>query len=73
MSTLYKLHTDTAVTISRMKVELYNNGISSLIKNGFQSGTMAGFGGGQPELRDLYIDSDDLEKAANIIKQVLDN
>ena len=73
MSSLIKIHTDSEITIARIKSELYINGISSLVKNGFQTGASAGFGGGVPELRDLYIDSDDLEKASQIIKQVLDH
>lgn len=73
MSSLIKLHTDTETTIARLKSELYLNGVSSLIKNGFQSGAIAGFGGGQPELRDLFIDSDDLEKASKIINQIITN
>lgn len=73
MSSLIKIHTDSEITIARIKSELYINGISSLVKNGFQSGATAGFGGGIPDLRELYIDSDDLEKASKIIKQILDN
>ena len=71
MSSLIKIHTDTETTILRIKAELYVNGISSLVKNGFQSGAMAGFGGGQPNIRDLYIDSDDLEKASKIIDTII--
>lgn len=71
MSSLIKIHTDSEITIARIKAELYINGISSLVKNGFQSGAMAGFGGGQPETRELYIDSDDIEKATKIIQQII--
>ena len=71
MSSLIKIYSDTEVTIAHIKSELYLNGISSLVKNGFQSGAIAGFGGGAPEIRDLFIDSDDLEKASEIIKEVL--
>ncbi|MFT4752618.1 MAG: hypothetical protein ACI85Q_000150 [Salibacteraceae bacterium] len=71
MSSLIKIYTDTEVTIARLKDELYVNGISSLVKNGFQSGAIAGFGGGQPSLRDLFIDSDDMEKASKIIHQII--
>ncbi len=71
MSSLIKIHTDTEITIARMKAELYINGISSLVKNGFQAGVSAGFGGGPPDSRELYIDSDDMEKATKIIQQII--
>jgi hypothetical protein len=71
MSSLLKIHTDTEITISRLKGELYLQGISSITKNGFQSGNSAGFGGGLPNVLDLYIDSDDKEKALKIIQSII--
>ena len=71
MSSLLKIHTDTEITISKLKSELYLQGISTITKNGFQSGTSAEFGGGLPGILDLYIDSDDKEKALEIINSII--
>ena len=71
MSSLLKIHTDSEITISKLKGELYLQGISSITKNGFQSGNTAGFGGGLPNVLDLYIDSDDKVKALKIIESIV--
>ena len=73
MADLIKIHTDTEVTITKIKSELSINGISSLVKNGFQSGAMAGFGGGSPGLCDLFVDEHHSEKAAKIIQSIISN
>ena len=70
MSSLIKLLTDTQVNILHKKNQLYINGISSITKNGFQSGVTAGFGGGSPAILDLLINSDDREKAEKVISEL---
>ena len=73
MSSLLKIYTDSEITISKLKGELYLQGISSITKNGFQSGNNAGFGGGLPNVLDLYIDSDDKVKALKIIESIVNH
>jgi len=43
---LVHLFTGSEVDVERLKSELEANGIKVLIRNDFQSGVMAGFGGG---------------------------
>jgi len=43
-------------------------GISSIIKDDFQSGIHAGFIGGSPETIELLVDMDNAEKALECIK-----
>ena len=54
-----------------MQGELEKNGISSLIKNNFVSGTLAGFSGGFPSTVDLYIQETDLPEATPIIEEII--
>jgi hypothetical protein len=70
MSRLIKLLTDSEITVLRIKNLLYLNGVSSITKNGFQSGASAGFGGGAPATLDLFIDSDDKKKTDKIISEM---
>ncbi len=59
--------------VSMIKGELENHGISSLVKSDFNSGVTAGFSGGVPSAIDLYIESNDLEKATPIINDLIRN
>lgn len=70
MSSLIRLLTDSEITVLHIKGQLYLNGISSLTKNRFQSGVSAGFGGGAPATLDLLIDSDDKDRAEELIRNM---
>jgi phenylpyruvate tautomerase PptA (4-oxalocrotonate tautomerase family) len=67
---LIHMFTGTEVMVENLKAELEANGIKVLIKNGFQSGLMAGFGGGIPSAIDIFVASTDAEKAAEIIEAI---
>jgi hypothetical protein len=71
MSDLVRLLTDSTITVARIKSELSQNGISSITKNGFQAGAMAGFGGGAPDSVDLFISPTDMEQAQTILKNLI--
>lgn len=64
---LVKLFTGGDVVINRIKDELENKGISSLVKDGFKQGLAAGFGDGVPTAIDIFVTEDDFEKALEIV------
>lgn len=70
---LIKIYTGTELTATYLKEELDSKGIGSIIKNDFQSGISAGFGGGIPSAIDLYIQESDFEKADPIVKEFIKN
>lgn len=67
-SDLIKIFTGTDVLVHLLKDELESVGVGAMIRNDFHSGVLAGFSGGVPSAIDLYILSDDLEKAGQIIE-----
>lgn len=64
---LVKLYTGDNITISRIKIELEAKGITSLVKDGFNQGLGAGFGGGVPSAIDIFVTEKDFEKAYGIV------
>lgn len=68
---LIHLFTGSEVDVQRLKAELEVNGINALIRNDFQSGVMAGFGGGVPSAIDIYVASSDKDKANEILKVII--
>jgi len=68
---LVHLFTGSEVDVERLKSELEANGIKVLIRNDFQSGVMAGFGGGVPPDIDIYVASSDEGKAKEIMKAII--
>ena len=66
-----RVYSGTELKVNLLKEELSQNGISSLIKNDFNSGLVACFSGGGPSAVDLYIQENDLEKAEPIIKEFI--
>ena len=69
---LVLLFTGSNVIVERIKAELEQNGIYSIVRNGFQHGIEAGFGGGVPSAIDLFVTESDMEKAKEIIKAIID-
>lgn len=68
---LVHLFTGSEVDVERLKTELEANGIGVLVKNDFQSGVMAGFGGGIPSAVDIYVAFADADKATEIIEAIM--
>ncbi len=68
---LVLVYTGTDVNISRIKYELEIKGINSIVKNGFNAGLAAGFGGGIPSAIDLFVTEADLDKAMEIINTLV--
>ena len=68
-SNLIRVYSGTELTVNLLKDELESFGISSMIKNDFNSGVSAGFSGGVPSSIDLFIQELDLEKAEPIISE----
>ncbi len=68
-SNLIRVYSGTELTVNLLKDELESFGISSMIKNDFNSGVSAGFSGGVPSSIDLLIQEFDLGKAEPIISE----
>lgn len=68
MNDLIKIYVNTEIMVTLVQQELDNKGVRSVIKNNFQSGVIAGFGGGLPSGIELFIYKEDKEKALQIIK-----
>ena len=68
---LVLVFTGRQVIIQMIRAELESNGIFSIIKDGFQQGIEAGFGGGIPSAIDLYVTESDLARAKEIIEAII--
>lgn len=68
---LIRIYSGSEVTALLLKDGLEQSGVTSMIKNDFQSGVIAGFAGGVPSDVDLYIDEIDLAKAEPIVSNFL--
>jgi hypothetical protein len=66
---LIRIYTGTEVSVILLKGELEEKGISSMIKNDFQSGNVAGFFGGIPSAVDLYIRETDAVMAESVVSE----
>ncbi len=64
-------YTGTEVSVILLKGELEEKGISSMIKNDFQSGNAAGFFGGIPSAVDLYIRESDAARAKPFVSEFM--
>lgn len=63
--------TGTEIEVILLKGELEDNGISTLVRDDFNSSISAGFFAGSPSSLDLFINESDLEKAEPIIQEFL--
>jgi len=66
---LIKVYTGTRFNVDLLKSKLKEIGIESLVKDAFQSGMRAGFGGGTISTVYLFILDKDFAKAEPIIKE----
>jgi len=72
MKDLVKVFVNTDILVKLVQEELEQKGIPSIIKDKFQSGVIAGFGGGSPYGIELYVDFENKEKAMQIINDLKD-
>ncbi len=66
---LYILFSGSEVEVLLLKDELAENGITSMVRDDFQSGLKAGFFGGSPFMIDLYIDESDKDRAEVVLQE----
>jgi hypothetical protein len=67
---LILVYTGNDIIISRIKYELELKGIKSIVKDGFNAGLSAGFGGGIPSAVDLFVTEKDFEQANEIVEAI---
>ncbi|MFA5418049.1 MAG: DUF2007 domain-containing protein [Bacteroidales bacterium] len=67
---LIKIFTGTEIAVIQVKEILDENGIPTLMKNGYQSGISAGFIGGTPSTIELYVLEEDKERAEVIVNEI---
>lgn len=68
-SDMVHVFSSTELTVNHLKNILADNGITSLVRNDYESGNAAGFVGGTATTIDLYIQKTDEEKALPIIEE----
>lgn len=66
---IVRIYSDTEININFLQEELAKKGISSVVKNEFQSALMSGFGA-NPNAVDLYVNSADFERASELIEDL---
>ncbi|WKV10699.1 putative signal transducing protein [Marivirga harenae] len=68
-SDIVRIHSDTEININLLQDELNKIGIPSMVKNDFQSATLAGFGSSSNAV-DLYVNANDFDKASEVIQDL---
>lgn len=66
------IYSGTELTANLLKVELEKSGITSYIRNDFNSGLMAGFSGGAPSVVDLCVEEKDVAEAEPIVNEFIE-
>lgn len=69
---LVLVYTGTEVYVSRLSADLEQNGINSIVQDGFKSGLAAGFVGGTPSSINLFVSEKDAKKAIEIINAIVE-
>ncbi|MCG6190414.1 putative signal transducing protein [Maribellus maritimus] len=69
---LILIYTGGEVIIQRLKAELEQKGINSIIKDRFKEGIAAGFVDGVPSAIRLFVNESDAEKALEVVKAIVD-
>jgi len=69
-TTYTKVFDGTIFMVSRIKSELESIGISPVIKDESESGRLAGFGSSYQGYQELYVNSNELEKALEVINSI---
>ena len=65
---LIKVFVGRELTVLMLKGILEDNGFTSIVKNNFRSGLMAGFGASKNSV-ELYVYKEDFEKVSELIKE----
>ena len=68
-----RVYTGSEVNVQHLKTLLEEEGIQTRVRNEFASGLRAGFGGGLPGQVQLFVVTDDVEKAERIAKETFPN
>ncbi|MGB5941939.1 MAG: DUF2007 domain-containing protein [Leeuwenhoekiella sp.] len=71
-SSYERLHTGSQIEINYIKNQLEENDIASVLRNDFESGLRAGFGG-SPDQVQLFVKKQDMIPANRILENVLEN
>lgn len=66
------IYTGDLVTVEHIKAELEFSGIPVLIKNSFQQGLEAGFVAGVPSSIEIFVATEDVEKALEIVNTIIE-
>ncbi len=64
-----RVYTGSEVNVQHLQNELEENGIATRVRNDFDSGLRAGFGGGLPGQVLLFAKTEHYEKALSITKE----
>ena len=67
-STYKNVYTGSDVNVQYLQELFHKAGISSIVKNNFESGLRAGFGGGLPGQVQLQVQTSHYDEAVKIIK-----
>ena len=70
---LIRVYSGTEISVTLLKEELEENGISAMIQNDYQSGITAGFFGGGTTAIDLFVQESDLQAAESIVNDFITN
>lgn len=67
-----RVYTGPLVIVKMLQSHLQDVGIHPIIKDKLESGIRGGFGGGMPDLIQVFIHKDEVEKAGPIISEALE-
>jgi len=67
------IYTGSEVNIQYLQQLLHKAGIDTIVKNNFESGLRAGFGGGLPGQVQLLVEFSHLEEARKIVEATFPN
>lgn len=67
-----RVYTGPFVIVKMLQTYLEEAGINPIIKDKLESGLRGGFGGGLPDLIQVFIHKDEVEKAEPIISEALE-
>lgn len=65
-----KIYSGSLIEVQHAKQLLQEKGIEPIVKDVSNSATMAGFGSVMPNFQELFVHSDELDKARNILESL---
>ncbi|TXE15204.1 DUF2007 domain-containing protein [Seonamhaeicola algicola] len=69
-SNYIKVFTGDFITVQRMLTELETENIKAVVKDETESGRLAGFGAAIQGLQEIYVHTDEVDKAVVIIETI---